>query len=81
MDQQVKINQNHYIKEAPIRNKHVFAAFRSFLATVSLVKNNIKGHFCEQMGKLHMPNIPQYKVWSKQLSVSMAPKSSKAVAV
>lgn len=50
-DQQVKTNQNHYISEAPIRNKHVFAAFMSFLTTANLIKNNIKGHFCEQMGK------------------------------
>ena len=54
MDQQVKRNHNYYIKEAPIRNKHVFAAFRSFLAIANLVKNNIEGHFCEQMGKLRI---------------------------
>lgn len=25
----------------------------SFVATANLIKNNIKGYFCEQMGKLH----------------------------
>lgn len=50
-----------------IRNKHVFAAFMNFLATANLIKNNIKGHFYEQMGKPHMcrliqPINPQYKV-------------------
>lgn len=48
-----KEKPNHYISDAPIRNKHVFAAFMSFLVTANLIKNNIKGHFCEQMGKLH----------------------------
>lgn len=51
-DQQVKRNPNHYMSETPIRNKQIFAAFMSFVAIANLIKNNIKGYFCEQMGKL-----------------------------
>lgn len=66
MEQQVKRNQNHYISEAPKRNKHVFAAFMSLLATANLITSTIKGHFCEQMGKLPMCRLTHPSTLNKR---------------
>lgn len=50
--QQVKKNQSLHFRGS-IRNKHVFAALTQFLDTSNLIKTNIKGQFCEQMGKVY----------------------------